>query len=33
MNISISRKIFSPHFLPLLDDNEHFILFLLGGGA
>lgn len=33
MNITISKSVFSPHFLPLLEDDEHFILFLLGGGA
>lgn len=33
MNITISKSVFSSHFLPLLEDDEHFILFLLGGGA
>lgn len=32
MNIRISRKVFNPHFLPLLDD-EHFIVLLLGGAS
>lgn len=32
MIVDISRKLFNPHFLPLLDD-EHFVLLLLGGAA
>lgn len=33
MNISISRKVFNPHFLPILEDDEHFIILLLGGAS
>lgn len=33
MNISISKKVFNPHFLPILEDNEHFIIMLLGGAS
>ena len=32
MQVNISRKVFNPHFLPLLGD-EHFVLLLLGGAA
>ena len=33
MNIKVSRRIFAPAFLPLLLDNEHRVILLLGGGG
>lgn len=33
MNIKVSRRIFAPVFLPLLLDNEHRVILLLGGGG
>ena len=32
MNINVSRRIFAPAFLPLLLDNVHRVILLLGGG-
>lgn len=32
MDINISRKVFNPHFLPLLEDT-HFVVLLLGGAS
>lgn len=32
MKVSISKQVFNPHFLSLLND-EHFILLLLGGAS
>lgn len=32
MDVNISRKVFNPHFLPLLED-KHFVVLLLGGAS
>ena len=33
MRLEISKKVFNPHFFPLLEDNEHTIMLLLGGAS
>lgn len=33
MKLQISKKIFNPHFLSLLEDNEHTVMLLLGGAS